>query len=209
MELLSKVALVAIILIVIAVSVGVLLKHVSQPSNITASYAKNFVLTDLHQSTPSGEFTVLNVSGGPNSWTVLVAASYNTTTPCPTYFTESFNYPSTNLAPTIDNIYISNCTVRQIPSSSGGDITLPVIAIGEATEQARSGGDPLLLNYLQTYPFGSTSVKADLYSTYNSILEGTRVTGSNIWIVNYTSTDANFSVYAILNSTGYLERGVI
>lgn len=210
MELLSKVAIVAVILIALSISAALLLRHSSQPSNITASYAKSFVLADLHQSAPTANFTVLNVSsGGTNSWTVLVAASYNTTTPCPTYLTESFNYPGTNLAPTIDNIYISNCTVRQVPSSSGGEITLPVIAIGEATEQARSGGDPLLLNYLQTHPLDSIYTRAYFYSSYNSIVEGTRVNGSDIWVVNYTSKDANYSVYAVLNSTGHLEKSIV
>jgi len=204
MQLLSKVAIVTIILVAIAIVATFALKHNTVQSQVTASYAKEFVLSDLYQHSPNGIFNVINVSkspSNPNSWIIILSASYNSTKPCPTYLTETFNYPSTNLAPIINNIYASNCKVNQITTTThGGSIGLPIMAIAEATSMQT----PIVTNYISNYTYNNTFVKANFYTTFNKTLDNMTINLNGIWIVNYTATNANYSVYVILDKFGNL-----
>lgn len=207
MQLLSKVAIITIIIVAIILVATFALKHSSIQSQVTASYAKEFVLSDLYQHSPNGIFNVINLSkspSNPNSWVVVLSASYNSTKPCPTYLTETFNYPSTNLAPIINNIYASQCKVHQIPTNNGGIIGLSVMAIAEAT----SIKTPVITNYISTYTYNNTFVQANFYKTFNKTLKNININYNNIWIINYTATNANYSVYVILNKFGTLLRTV-
>lgn len=200
MQLLSKVAIVTIIIIAIAMGATLLLKKASVPSTVTASDAENFVLSDLYQHSPNATFTVLNVTGStsnPGSWTVLVSATYNATKPCPAYETESFDYPGTNLAPVPNNIYVSDCAVHQIPSGQGGKIGIPVIAIATATSLNNS----IINNYISTYGYSNVSANATFYPAYNST-SGLIGTFDNVWVIRYTASNSNSSVTALLDQYG-------
>ncbi len=203
MQLLSKVVIMAIIIIAIAVGVTLLSKQGSISNTVTASDAENFVLSDLYQHSPNATFSVLNVSrsvSNQGSWSVLVSAAYNSSKPCPTYLTESFDYPGTNLAPVVNNIYASNCTVHQVPSGYGGSIGMPVIAIATATSLNNS----MINSYISSYGYSNVFVNATFYQTYNSTSVPPAKLDS-VWVVNYTATNANYSVIAILDKYGNVE----
>ncbi len=197
---------VTIILIAIAITAVIVLKHNPVQSHVTSSSAEEVVLSDLYQHSPTGIFNIINVSRSPtkDSWIIVLSASYNSTKPCPTYLTESFNYPSTNLAPIINSIYASKCKVYQVSTTHGGSIGLPVVAIAEAS----SIRDPVIVSYISTYSYNSTFVNAKFYPLYRRMLNNTSINLSNIWIVNYTAKNANYSVYVILDKFGRFIRNV-
>lgn len=207
MQLLSKVAIVTIILVAIAIVATFAFRHTTSQSQVTASYAKGFVLSDLYQHSPTGIFNVINVSkssSNPNSWVIVLSAAYNSTKPCPTYLTETFNYPSTNLAPVINNIYASQCKVHQVSTTHGSNIGLPIMAIAEAT----SIQTPIVSNYISTYSYNNTFVHAKFYPSFNKTLNNVSVDFNNMWIINYTAINANNSVYVILDKFGKFIRAV-
>ncbi len=202
MELITKVGLAALIIIFIALA-ALLLKGFQHPRPaLNATQAKNIVLADLYQGNPSGNFTILNVSPSANdSWRITVGAIYNGSTPCPTYLTESFDYPSVNLAPLVNNIYASDCTLHEISQNGSPFIYVPALAIASATSQARSGADSVLKNYLSAYGYNSTHTLAKFF-TANPNPPSLSVYGKDLWIVNYTARAANYSLYVAISESG-------
>ncbi len=204
MQLIEKVGIATVVIIIIALAAFLFKGNASSKSNINATQAEQFVLSDLYQSAPYANFTLLNISKTTNSsWYITVSATYNASTPCPTYLVESFNYPSENLAPVVNNIYASDCTVHELINNATSGINIPALAIATATTQARSGEDTALYNYLSTYTYNATHAHATFFRTnpFPSIFDQY---GNDIWVVNYTASKSNYSLYVALSGAGNL-----
>jgi hypothetical protein len=202
MELITKVGLAALIIILLAFAVLLLKGPSNARPSLNATQAEAFVLTDLYQGNPSGNFSVLNVSPtANNSWRITVGAIYNGSTPCPTYLTESFDYPSVNLAPVVNNIYVSDCTVHEVSQNGTPFIYVPAVAIAYVTSQAKSGADYVLHDYLSTYGYNSIHARAKFFAA-NPSPPLLSEYGKNLWVVNYTASTANYSVYVAISESG-------
>src|SRR5271157_5012392 len=138
MELLGRVAMIALIVIAIASAAFLLSTHAISP-NLTAPQAVQYVLSDMRASNPSANISVINVSPSTlkqGSWDVVLSVVYNASTPCPTLFIEGFDYPATGLVPSVDNLYTSHCVISGISIAPSYVISSPYIAIARSYNQS-------------------------------------------------------------------------
>ncbi len=200
MELLGRVAIVAGIVIVLAAAVFLLSKHVMS-GPLTSQQAVQYVLRDMRDNNPSANITVINVSSSTlksGSWDIVLSVVYNASRPCPTLFIEAFDYPATNLVPSVDNLYTSHCVIYGVSTAPSYVISSPYIAIAMSYNQS-----PVRVrSYVDAFGYNNTRVAAKFFSALGS---GATPTGKNftsVWLINYTANDANYSEYVVMGSSG-------
>ncbi len=202
MGLLKSVAILAIaVIIVVGVGVAVLeLLRSSSSHSVTSSQAVQFVTSDLKQASPTANITVINVSASKlkvGSWDVVVSLIYNSTSPCPTFLVEEFDYPAVTLVPSIEDLYTSVCQVYGLSNAPGFVISAPPVAITRAYMLR----NPAILNYITDYGYNNTIVHARLGAiSANSTPLGMQFNDS--WLINYSAVGARQSLYVIMDTSG-------
>lgn len=202
MDLLEKVAVLAIIIIVIASIAFLIIKqNLGNPlckPPLASSQAVQCVLTDLQSSNPGANITVVSVTPSnitQGSWHIVFSVVYNGTTPCPSLFIEGFDYPATGFVPSVYNQYtgLSNgiCVINGLTGNS------PYIAIARSYTQ----NNPAIALYLSNYGFKNVVVHARYYTQLNKTATPLNKTYYNVWVVNYTGTNSRHSEFAVLNSS--------
>lgn len=203
MELMAKVAIAAVILVLLFVGIVLLTKHTS-PGPLTVTQAEALVVADLQSTRPNGMITLINESPSSlkaNSWNFVFTVVYNGTRPCPTLFIEAFDYPATGLVPTVDNLYTSNCQFGGLNSSSlyyNYVISSPYIAIAESYRQNSTE----IRNYVNRFGYNNMDVHAVYYTDIENATTPANITAHNAWVINYDAPAANYSEYVILGSSG-------
>jgi hypothetical protein len=201
MELIEKVAIIVVVLVIIFSGVFLFIKH-SSSSKPTAAQAEQFVINDVKQANPSANVTVIDVSNSTvesGSYNIILSIVYNATRPCPTLFITEYDYPATGLVPSLDNLYVGNCKIYGLnPSLSGYDISSPEVAIA----QSYSKNITAVTNLVSTYGYNNTYVTAMFYPTLSSNQTALDQNFSNVWLIKYSATNADYSAYVVLNSSG-------
>lgn len=203
MDLLSKVILGMALIIIGAVIIFTLATHAANAKRLTAGQASTFIYNYLKQSSPNASVEIINVSPSRlvnGSWDVFVGVVYNQTRACPTITIEDFDYPATSMLPRTDNVYASNCTVYG--NSSIETARLPAIAI--ATAYQESGAAQA---YVRKYGYNNTYVHAEFFSELNNSPYNPS-NENRVWVVNYSATSANYSLYLTLNTSGTVINSV-
>ncbi|MDE1870971.1 MAG: hypothetical protein KGI06_01900 [Candidatus Micrarchaeota archaeon] len=200
MDLLGQVAVIVIILVVVFTAAFILTTQ-TQKHELTAAQAKQFVINDLKASNPSANITVINISNSSlekGSYDIVLSIVYNATRPCPTLFIEGFDYPATGLVPSVDNLYTKNCIIYGLSNAPSYVISSPEIAIARSYNQ----GIGQITNYVSAYGYNNTAVTATFYPYLNDNQTNLGQNFYNVWLIRYRATDANYSVYAVLDSSG-------
>jgi hypothetical protein len=203
MDLLGKVVVIVLVLVIVFTAVFVLSKHTTN-TPLTAAQAVQFVINDLRASNPGANITVINVSNSTlkaGSYDVVLSIVYNATRPCPTLFIEAFDYPATGLVPSIDNLYTKNCIIYGLSGTSPLEqyvISSPQIAIARSYNQ----GIGQITNYVSTFGYNNTVVTAKFYPYLNENYTHLGQSFYNVWLIKYKATGINYSVYAVLDSSG-------
>ena len=205
MELLARVGIIAIIIIIIASLGFFIFKYAVKSGALTAQQAQQIVVRDLQLSHPNASISVVNVTNStlaPGSWDVFVSLVYNATKPCPTVYLEEYDYPATGLVPSIANLYTNRCVIYGLVNSSLPFytylITNPEIAIAKSFNSSF----PSLASYNRTYGYGNIEVHAKHYQSLNSTQTPIHGQFYDVWLVNYTASNAPFSQFVVMNSTG-------
>jgi hypothetical protein len=200
MDLLGTVAVIVLVLILVLTAGFVLLKHNTQ-TTLTSAQAVQLVINDLKTSNPGANITVVNVSNSTlkqGSYNIVLSIVYNSTKPCPTLFIEGFDYPATGLVPSVDNLYTKNCIIYGLSTAPSYVISSPEIAIARSYNQ----GINQITSYVSTFGYNSTSVNAMFYPYLNANTTKLGRSFYNVWLIKYKATGANYSVYAVLDSSG-------
>jgi hypothetical protein len=212
MELLLKVAIVVVIIVLI-IGIFFLIESFYKVSGggLTLAQAEALVLNDLRQHAPNAEISVLNVSNSSlhsGSWSILVREIYNPSSACPSVITEMFDYPATGLLNT--TIVYSNysdgfCRVYVGFNSKSGLINnivgLPAIAIAMPYNSSFAP----LISYINEFGYSNVRAAANFLRSLNlSDMNASLANFENVWQINYTASNANYSYYIILNKSGYV-----
>jgi hypothetical protein len=204
MDLLGKVAVIVVLLIVISSAVLILTKRNTQ-AQFTSAQAEQFVLNDLKSSNPGANITVINVSNSTlksGSYNIVLSIVYNSTTPCPTLFIEEYDYPATGLVPSLDNLYTKNCVIHGLSNAPSYVISSPEIAIVKSFNQSPNKNVSQIKDYVNTFGYANTQVSATFYPFLNNTQTHQSQSYYNVWLIKYHANSANYSVYAILDSSG-------
>jgi hypothetical protein len=199
MELLGRVAIIALVVIVIAAAAFLLATHVIA-GPLTSQQAVQYVLSDMRAGNPSANITVINVSASAlkaDSWNIVLSVVYNASRSCPTLFIEDFDYPAVGLVPSVDNLYTTHCVVYGISTAPSYVISSPYIAIARSTNQSTQ-----IMAYANTFGYNNTFVRARFFSTLNPNATPLQENLTSVWLINYTAQGANYSEYAIMSSSG-------
>jgi type II secretory pathway pseudopilin PulG len=204
MDLLEQVAVIVIV-IVLAASAVFLLTQGGKASQLTAAQARQLVVNDVKATYPNASITVVSVSNSivqKNSYSVVLSVAYNTTRACPTLFIDIFDYPAFSLSNSNASVYTygnaNKCTINGLVNSSTSTYVIgsPYVAIA----RSYSKGIPLIKAYVGRFGYNNTNVSAGYYSTLaNAHLARNYY---NAWLVRYKAKAANYSVYAVIDSSG-------
>ncbi len=197
MELIGRVAIIAVVVIMIAAAAFLLFSHVIA-GQLTSQQAVQYVLSDVRASNPSANITIINVSSSKVvSWNITLSVVYNASKPCPTLFIEYFDYPATGLVPTTENRYTANCVVYGLSTAQPYVISSPYIAIARSYNQSAQ-----MRAYVHTFGYNNTTVHANFYSALGASATPLGENFTSVWLINYTAKSAGYSEYAILGSSG-------
>jgi len=210
MGLLSTVAIIAVVVIVIIGAVLVM-TYKTANTKLTVQQAEGLVVNDIKAQNPTANVSQIgaatNSSLAPNSWVITLSVVYNGTRPCPTVQIEQFDYPATGLQSTTSTTYSyysqNGCTV---PSSQNQNqqynITLPdKSSIAIATSYA--SGNNSIGAYVDKFGYANTFVTARFQGGTNSGAFGNE---TNVWLVRYKATNANYSLIAVLDQSGVITQ---
>jgi hypothetical protein len=212
MELMGRVAVIALVVIVAAALGFLLFDHViSGP--LTSQQAVQYVMSDMRASNPTASIAVINVTSSTlkaGSWDIALSVVYNSSEPCPTLFIEGFDYPATGLVPSVDNLYTSHCVIYGISTAPSYVISSPYIAIARSYNQSFAP----ITSYVSTFGYNNTAVHAKFFSALAGNATPLRENFTSVWLINYTAKGAAYSEYAVMSSSGtivahYIENGTV
>ncbi|MCL4373463.1 MAG: hypothetical protein M1360_00075 [Candidatus Marsarchaeota archaeon] len=207
MDLLVRVGIAAIVLIAL-IGALFLFKSISVPQ-YSESQAVSIVMSKLNNTFPGASISIINVSRENlsagigqqrQSWYIVASIVENATRACPALSIESFSYPGSGLLPTIINNYTSlNCTISGLASAPYYIINSPYVA---QVKSYTSGYYPIVA-YVDKYGYANTDVSARyMPELSNRNFTALNRTFSNVWLVLYSASHSNFSLYVVMSNTG-------
>ncbi len=204
MSLLEQVAVIVIVIVLVASAVF-LLSQGGKSSQLTAAQAEKLVINDVRATSPNANITVVSVSNSTaqkGSYSIVLSVAYNATRACPTLFIDLFDYPAFSLSNYTGNLYTygnaDRCTINGLVSSSSAPYVIgsPYVAIA----RSYSSGIPLITAYVSRFGYNSTNVSAGYYANLTSAHFSNNY--YRAWLVRYKAKAANYSVYAVIDSSG-------
>ncbi len=195
MDLFSKAVIFALILIAFMFSVYYIESHGVAVQQITKSQPDALVLNYLQNSNPSSAINITNTTPShyPGSWHITASIVTNATSPCPSYFIYSFDYPKYGFVLRVDNTYTSNCQIYGSAQGKSAVIGSYPVAI------TKSYVDNISAVKAFVYKYGFSNVSAHAFYFNSTAFQGKEY--SNLWIVNYTSSKSNASVDVLLSQS--------
>lgn len=194
MDLLVKTLIIALVIIVALYGIYYVFQN-NFTQSVTEQQAVSLVTSDLQNSHPTAIINVTNVTPSryAGSWHIVTSIIFNSTTPCPSYYIWSFDYPKYGFVNTTENDYTSGCVVYGLRNQSYIIASYPV-AIARSYSLNLSN----VRGFVSKYGFNNVVVKAIYYNStsFNYTSYG------HVWIVNYSAPEVNTSAYVVLNRTG-------
>lgn len=186
MDLLLKSVIAAVFIVALIFAGYYVIGHVSFSRQVTKQQAVSLVLHDLQNSYPNALVNITNATPSEysGSWHILASIIFNATSPCPSYYIYSFDYPKYGFVSRMENTYTSGCEVFG-SSGSGNAIGSYPAAI---TASYESRNYTILGPFIEAYGFGNVTAHATYYQFID--IPGQRCATSNcndVWVVNYTT----------------------
>lgn len=192
MDLLAKVFLYAVIILAVLLVVYSVFQQSSIFSpHVSKQQAEALVIEDLLGANPAFVVNITNVtpSNYSGSWHILASVTYNYTTPCPSSFDYSFDYPKFGFVYRVSNTYTTYSNgVCTIAGNATGRLSV-------AIARSWKSGNANITNYVNSVGFNNTTVRAVYYESIGRF----GMNFSKVWLVNYTSTLSNRSVCAMVS----------
>lgn len=181
------VVLIIVILLVIYYLYSFLTATSVQP--ITQQHAEALITSDLQAAYPNA---IINVTSNTQStysgsWHIVVSVTLNATSPCPSYFVNTYDYPRFSFVSTPQNTYTKDCKIYVF--SPNGPFTLgsAPVAIAWASTHV-----PSAVAYVSSMGVQNVSVAASFL---------TNVSVGDEWQVVYASAHANYTIHTLLADT--------
>ncbi len=195
MDLLSKAIVIAVVAVIIVVGIYYAFQKVFLTGQVSEPQAVSLVTNYLESHNPGAVINITNVTPSQyqGSWHIEATFIGNASSPCPEYVLYSFDYPKYGFVNRTDNIYTKGCVIYGLVGNSNYSIGAYPIAISRATSLNITPVEEFILKY----GYGNVTARA-LYYQNVSMFNGTY---SKIWIVNYSSVNANSSVHAVISQT--------
>ncbi len=201
MELIARVGVLLVVIVAVAAAGFLLFTHsASQQGPVTKTQAESLVYNDVKLQNPNATITIVNASPSsvaPNSWSITLAVVYNATRPCPTLFIEAYDYPATGFVPSTDNLYTRGCVIYGLATAPYYVISSPDIAVVGAYNTSS-----WVQHYVSVYGYNSVTASASFYANLTASATPLNMSYSNIWLVNFTATQATYSEYVLLGQSG-------
>ncbi|MGC8662430.1 MAG: hypothetical protein ACP5RT_01440 [Candidatus Micrarchaeia archaeon] len=185
MDLLSRSVIAVVLLIIVLFAIYYLIAHYGVSSEITKEQAVSLVLSDIKNSNPSLVVNVTNVTPSQfaGSWHISFTIIANATSPCPNFYSVSFDYPRYRFVPTLENNYTNNCIIDGFSNNSNYILASYPAAITRVYSFVAAQ------NYINRFGFSNISTSATFYK--NASILGKNYT--NVWKILYTSPKASYS----------------
>ena len=197
-----KAGIVAVVVVALA-GIALLALHKARPSQLTYPQSEQLIINDLKASNPSANITEVYHSNSTlenRSWYMVFSIVYNGSRPCPTLLIEAFDYPATGLVPSLDNLYTTGCNVYGITGAPTYVISSPEIAIARSYA---SNVTPIR-SYVGRFGYYNTIVTARFLPDVNASYTPLGINLTNSWLVRYRATNANYSLYAVVDQSGHM-----
>lgn len=209
MGLITTVFILAVVIIVILVAAKLVIPSGHQ--QVTTAEAVSNVTNYIMTSYPGAvvNITGVNSSQAAGSWNILASVVTNSTSPCPSYFVLSFDYPQYQFVARVQNNYTayvneSGVWICKIDGwQPGSQYQIPSPEVAEALSYN------LTINqtraFVGRYGYGNVEVHAGYFSS--AVIDGVNYT--DVYLVNYTSPGANHSVSVVLYQNSALNKRFI
>jgi len=182
----------------IAVALFLLLSGCTQPNEqMTQDRAVALVKEHMQVQYPGSTTDVFNVTSQDGSWKMTSKVIYGANTPCPDLSIVVYEYPKFGFVPRDQNNITSNCQLLGCKDIPVCRIAMPEEAIIASHKLNNVSEVDSFVN-----DFGYSNVRVDA-AFYNSYFEPkTNYTYPSVWVVRWSSPNADYSIRLILNQTG-------
>ncbi|MDE1825541.1 MAG: hypothetical protein KGH61_03665 [Candidatus Micrarchaeota archaeon] len=192
MNLLMQVIVAAIIVAVILVVVYVGVQSIGLGQHVTELQAVSLVQHDIQNQNPDTLVEITNVTPSQysGSWHITAAVTYNSTSPCPSYVSYSFDYPKYGFVSTLENNYTSDCVIYGFDKNKSYVFEFGPLAVARSYDL----GIPSVNAFVEKFGFSNVTAQATFYNVLN-------VGGksqSDVWLVNYSSPRSKYSEFVAL-----------
>ena len=187
MDLLSKSIIAAAFIVALIFAGYYVIGHVSFSRQVTEQQAVSLVMHDLQNSYPNALINITNVTPSeyPGSWHLLASIIFNSTSPCPSYYIYSFDYPKYGFVSRMENTYTSGCEV--LGSSGGGNAIGSYPAAITVSYEYRNY--TVLGPFIEKYGFANVTAHATYYRFIDIPGWSCAISDcNNVWVVNYTAS---------------------
>lgn len=195
MDLLAKALIVVIAMVALFGAAFYLFSSGVFGRQVTKQQAVSQVYYYLQSANPGAQINITNVTPSQftGSWHILASVVLNATSPCPSYYIYSFDYPKFGFVQDVQSTYTDNCSIY-----SGSGNTLIIASGPAAITQSYDLHIPAVMDFVQKYGYSNVKVYADYYGSIGY----TGVNYTDVWLVNYTSPRANSSVRVLVFTNG-------
>lgn len=168
-----------------------------QNGPMTQDKAVDFVKQQMQTEYPGASIEVINVEPQNESWKITSKVVYGANTPCPNLTIVTYEYPQFGFVPRVENNITNNCELlscKGIENCTIGTSEEAIIASHKLNYVSE------IDNFINSFGYNNIRVDASNYSSYFE--NKTNTTYQSVWVVNWTSPKANYSIRLILNQTG-------
>jgi hypothetical protein len=192
MDLLSKTVVAAVVVVVILLGVyyalqSTILSHVSEQQ------AASLVTADLQNAYPSAIINITSErsSNYTGSWYIAASVVVNATSPCPSYYAYTFDYPKFGFVYRVQNTYTQDCRIYGLQQNT----SFLLSSFPAAITRSYTLGIPSVMSFVQQYGFRNVSVGSHFYQNLSAY--GKNYTKA--WLVEYSAPKANHTVSVLLS----------
>jgi len=188
MELFTRVVVLAVLFIAILLVAYFIIVSFTPAGSVTEAQALNQVRIYELSKYPNANITSSNSTAmtTPGNWKIIIGIVLNATSPCPSYFVDTFEYPSYFPIDRNQTLYTRpNCTIVGVSSSSTPySLYNPSVAI----TRAYTFNTAEVNGFIDRFGFGNVSVSSQFY---RGAIQLMGMNYSDVYVVNAKSVKSN------------------
>ncbi|NYZ76091.1 hypothetical protein H0N98_02460 [Candidatus Micrarchaeota archaeon] len=168
-----------------------------QNEPMTQEKAVNFVKEQMQTDYPGAKTEVIDVKPQDGSWKITSKVIYGANTPCPNLSIVAYEYPAFGFVQRQENNITLNCQLLSCKGIANCTLGMPEEAI-IASHKLNNISE--INSFIDSFGYSNIRVDASSYDSYFE--RKTNTTYLFVWILNWNSPKANYSIRLILNQTG-------
>ncbi|MCX6776198.1 MAG: hypothetical protein NT130_05110 [Candidatus Micrarchaeota archaeon] len=182
----------------IVVALFLLLSGCTQPNEqMTQDKAVALVKEHMQVQYPGSTTDVFNVASQDGSWKMTSKVIYGANTPCPDLSIVVYEYPKFGFVPRDQNNITQDCQLLGCKDIPVCKITMPEEAI-IASHKLNNVSE--VDSFVNNFGYSNVRVDAAFYDNYFE--PKTNSTYPSVWVVRWSSLNADYLIKLILNQSG-------